>query len=60
MGLASMLVFLLPLGAACAGARIAGPDSPAQLGGALIGLFGGILAAQLCVACIRSLREEHP
>ncbi len=60
MGLAAILVFLLPLGGAYAGARLAGPGGAAQLGGALIGLFGGVLIAQGLVACLRTLRGERP
>lgn len=57
MGWAATIVFLVPLGAAIAGAHLGGSDGGGQIGGAFIGLLAGVLVAQLLVACSRALRE---
>lgn len=57
MVVAALLVFVLPLLTAVAGARLGGG---AQVGGAAIGLLAGVLAARLCVACSCALREDAP
>ncbi|HMP75400.1 MAG TPA: hypothetical protein PKE12_03790 [Kiritimatiellia bacterium] len=43
---AALLVFVLPLIGAVAGTQLAGPGGTAQLSGAALGLFTGIVVAQ--------------
>jgi len=51
LGVAATGAFLLPLGAATAGAIVAGPER--QLIGCLIGLAGGAVAASLAARLLR-------
>ena len=56
---AALLVFVLPLIGAVAGTQFAGAGGPAQLAGAALGLFTGIVIAQGLVWLCGLARRAH-